>query len=299
MSIAGDDLLLDREAVVRAGRRGARVPWFGHWSVGRALLWIVLALLVALSTVAVTAPASLVDWGLKVGTGGRVRLADAAGSIWAGQGRVVLVDIATEAERDRQSTAVRGPASLPGVVIPGTVRWQIQPLPLLIGRLQATASHESMARPAEIAGTAQRLQISGGSLQLPNVSLARLGSPWSTVRPTTSLAVTWQPLVIENGRAAGKATLELRDVASALTPVRPLGAYRIDIDGSATAPTAIRMSSLEGPLRLSGEGNWTPRGGLRFTAYAEADESERLRLQSLLGLLGRREGTRTMIKIGA
>ena len=29
----------------------------------------------------------------------------------------------------------------------------------------------------------------------------------------------------------------LCDVASALTPVRPLGAYRIDIDGSATAPT--------------------------------------------------------------
>jgi general secretion pathway protein N len=178
------------------------------------------------------------------------------------------------------------------------VRWQIQALPLLIGRIQASASHESMARPAEISGTPQRLQVSAGALQLPSVSLARLGSPWNTVRPTTALGVTWQPLTIENGVTRGSASLELRDVASALTPVRPLGAYRIDVNATGSQ-TILSMSSLEGPLRLSGNGTFTPRHGLRFTAFAEADESERPRLQSLLGLLGTRDGTRTMIKIGA
>jgi len=278
-----------------ASRRGARVR---SWSVGRILLYAVLGLLVAVATMLVTAPASLVDLALERATDGRVRLADATGSIWNGQGRVVLVDVATIANRDQQAVAPRGPISLPGVVIPGTIRWEIAALPLVIGRLQASASHESMAKPALITGTASRLQVTGGSLQLPNVNLARLGSPWTTVRPTASLAVTWQPIVIEDGRFNGQAILELRDVASALTPVRPLGAYRIDIDGSG-ATSVIRMSSLDGPLRLSGQGTWTPAAGLRFTAYAEADEAERLRLQSLLGLLGRREGTRTMIKIGA
>ncbi|MGE0798082.1 MAG: type II secretion system protein N [Lautropia sp.] len=292
--MAGGEFSFDR---VPGDDRRVRVPWFGHWSVGRTLLWLLLAVLVAAAVILFTAPASLVDWGLKQVTAGRVRLADAAGSIWAGQGRIVLVDVLTERQRDEQGRSST-PASLAGVVIPGTVRWQIQPLPLLIGRLQATASHESMARPAEISGTAQRLSVSGGAMQLPSVSLARLGSPWSTVRPTTSLAVSWQPFAIENGIARGKAALELRDVASALTPVRPLGAYRIDIDGSGPQST-VAMTTLEGPLRLSGNGTFTPRTGLRFTAYAEADESERLRLQSLLGLLGPREGTRTMIKIGA
>lgn len=278
-----------------ASRRDARVR---AWGIGRILLYAVLGLAVALVTMLATAPASLVDWGLEQASGGRVRLADASGSIWAGQGRLVLVDVMTESDRDQRTRAARGPASLAGVVIPGTIRWHISVLPLLIGRLQASASHESMAKPVIISGTATRLQATGGSMQLPNVNLARLGSPWTTVRPIASLGVTWQPFVIDHGLFNGQATLELRDVASALTPVRPLGAYRIEIDGTG-ASSRIHMSSIDGPLRLSGDGTWTARGGLRFTAYAEADESERLRLQSLLGLLGRRDGSRTMIKIGA
>jgi len=279
--------------------RGARTSRGRRtWAIGRIVLYVLLGLLVAALTMLVTAPASLLDWGLKEATRGRVRLADASGSIWSGQGRVVLVDVLTEANRDRMAPQDRGLEALAGVVIPGNIRWEISPAPLLIGRLQASASHESMARPVSISGTFTRLQATGGSLQLPDVNLARLGSPWTTVRPTASLGITWQPLAIERGQFSGRATLDLRDVASALTPVRPLGAYRVDIDGTG-ANSTIRMRSIEGPLRLSGEGTWAAESGLRFTAYAEADESERLRLQSLLGLLGRREGTRTMIKIGA
>ncbi len=47
----------------------------------------------ALVTALVLAPASMADWGLKVATHGRVRLADASGSIWHGQGKVVLAAI--------------------------------------------------------------------------------------------------------------------------------------------------------------------------------------------------------------
>ena len=171
-------------------------------------------------------------------------------------------------------------------------------LPLLIGRVQVLARHDSMAQPVEISGTFARPRFSAGSIRLPNVSLSRLGSPWSTVQPTASLALSWEPFEIVNGKANGVASIELRDVASALTPVRPLGAYRLDIDGR-QADTMLNMSSIEGPLRLSGEGVFNPSHGLRFTAWAEVDESERLKLAPLVRLLGRQEGTRTMIKIGA
>ncbi len=284
--------------MARNARRTKTVSlsWFGPWSTGRILLWAFLALLVALVTMLSFAPASVADWGLKLATQGRVRLADASGSVWQGQGRVVLVDIAAEAERERQGKTEMLP--LPGVLIPGNIRWQIQVLPLFIGRLQVHARHESMNQPLEISGTFQSPRFSGGSIRLPDVNLSRLGSPWSTVQPTASLAVSWQPFEIVNGQAKGQATIELRDVASALTPVRPLGAYRLDIDGRQNDVT-LKMTSLEGPLRLTGDGLFNPRQGVRFTAWAEVDESERLKLQPLVSLLGRRDGSRTMIKIGA
>jgi general secretion pathway protein N len=80
--------------------------------------------------------------------------------------------------------------------------------------------------------------------------------------------------------------------------VRPLGAYRIEVIGSG-AQAQVRMNTLSGPLRLEGSGSWDARSGLRFTAEALAEGPERVRLQSLLGLLGRRDGERTIIKIGA
>ncbi|MDO4905256.1 MAG: type II secretion system protein N [Lautropia sp.] len=270
--------------------------WFGPWSAGRVVLWAGLALLVALVTILSFAPASVADWGLKLATQGRVRLADTAGSVWQGQGRVVLVDVAAEAERQRQGKSEMLP--LPGVLIPGNVRWQIHVLPLFIGRLQVQARHESMNQPLEVSGTFQSPRFSGGSIRLPDVSLARLGSPWSTVQPMAALAVSWQPFEIVEGKAKGLATVELRDVASALTPVRPLGAYRLEIDGRQDDVT-LKMTSLEGPLRLTGDGVFNPRQGVRFTAWADVDESERLKLQPLVSLLGRRDGNRTMIKIGA
>lgn len=250
----------------------------------------------ALLTLFTLAPASVADWALKVATQGRVRLADVSGSIWQGQGKVVLVDIAALQTREREQPDAVLP--LPGVLIPGAIRWNVQVLPLLIGRVQVNARHDSMNQPLEISGTFTRPRFSGGSIRLPDVNLSRLGSPWSTVQPTASLAVSWEPFEIIDGQARALAVIDLKDVASALTPVRPLGAYRLNIDAR-QKDVNLRMSSLEGPLRLSGEGVFNPGRGLHFTAWAEVDESERLKLQPLVRLLGRQDGTRTMIKIGA
>lgn len=104
--------------------KSVKPTWFGPWSKGRIALWTVLSLLVALVTALVLAPASMADWGLKVATHGRVRLADASGSIWHGQGKVVLVDVAALATREREKPDAVLP--LPGVLVPGTIRWDIQ-----------------------------------------------------------------------------------------------------------------------------------------------------------------------------
>ena len=83
-----------------------------------------------------------------------------------------------------------------------------------------------------------------------------------------------------------------------MSPVRPLGSYRIDAT-SAGPKTDLSLSTLAGPLRLTGSGQWSAGAGMRFTAEASADERERANLQGMLGLIGRREGDRVIIKIGA
>ena len=274
----------------------------GWW--GKALFAVAI-IVVVLVTWLLTAPATLADWALGKATAQRIRIADATGSIWNGKGRLVIVDV--DGERVRRERAADNPGTktsggellaLAGVPIPGTIAWKIDPWPLLLGRLEATARHDSMASPVTLTGNTQALQIGPGAMQLPSISLDRLGSPWSAVKPVGSLGVSWQQLRVARNGFEGKLVADLRDASSALTTVRPLGAWRLEVDAKGPAAD-LRMVPLEGPLRLSGSGNWTARGGLRFQAEAQADESERLRLQSLLGLLGRREGDRTIIRIGA
>jgi general secretion pathway protein N len=277
---------LARSGGVRGGR--LRRPSAG-WIVASVVAGLIAMLAVAL----VSAPASLADWALERTTHGRVRLADATGSLWAGRGRLVLADVVGS-----DAATQRTRLSVAGVVLPGAFRWELSPWPLLVGMLDARIEHDSMKQPVVVSGNTGELRISAGSLTLPPVDLDRLGSPWNTIRPTGTLTVSWENATLRRGRFDGQAAIELSEAASALTPVRPLGAYRIDIVGSG-ARAQVQMTTLSGPLRLEGSGTWDARSGLRFTAEAQADESERMRLQGLLGLLGRRDGDRTIIKIGA
>jgi general secretion pathway protein N len=250
--------------------------------------------LAAMTVLATQAPAGFVDLALDRVTQGRVRLAEASGTIWSGRGRIVFADV-LEAGAERRAGTV---ASVPGVVLPGRFGWTLSPWPLLVGVLDARIEHDSMRQPVLLTGRAGELRATPGSLQLPPVALDRLGSPWNTIRPTGALTLSWESVTLRSGRFEGRASIELQQAASALTPVRPLGAYRIDVVGSG-AQAQVKMNTLSGPLRLEGAGTWDARSGLRFTAEATAEEPERARLQPLLGLLGRREGERTIIKIVA
>lgn len=261
-------------------------------SLGWRIAAAVAGALAVIAVLATQAPASFVDVALARATQGRVRLAEASGTVWQGRGRVVLADI-VEVSTDRPVTA-----TVPGVVLPGVFGWRLSPWPLLVGVLDARIEHDSMREPVLLTGRAGELRATPGSLSLPPVALDRLGSPWNTIRPTGALTVSWDGVTLRSGRFDGRASIELRQAASALTPVRPLGAYRIEVVGSG-AQAQVRMITLSGPLRLEGSGSWDARSGLRFTAEALAEEPERARLQPLLGLLGRREGERTIIKIGA
>lgn len=253
--------------------------------------WAALAaagVVAAVAALLVSAPASLIDAALSHSSLGRVRLADADGSVWRGRGRIVLVDPA-QSQPDR--------LVLGGFALPGAVVWTLRPLPLVFGLVDATVAIEPMAEPVRISGNPTELRITAGSLDLPSAELARLGSPWNTIRPSAALSLRWQSLGIRDGVLDGRTVIELRDVASAMTQVRPLGTYRIAVDGNGRDVSLV-LSTLSGPLRLQGQGTWDRRAGVRFTAQARAEGADQVRLQSLLNLIGRREGDLTVVRIG-
>lgn len=269
----------------------------------RLLMAILLAVVAVLGTVVITAPARFLDPLLSRATHGRLRLAEPQGSIWNGSGRLVFTATATGVSGDASAQrgafdAGNGPQALDGIALPGRVRWTLRVLPLVVGMVDATFGLDGMAQPVRLQGSFGELRVGPGSLSLPSVELARLGSPWNSLRPSGALALQWEPLVMRQGRIDGDAVIDLRDAASALTPVRPLGSYRVNINGRG-ADANLQLSTLNGPLQLSGDGTWDARAGLRFEARAIAQGDDAERLRSFLGVIGRREGENTIIRIGA
>ncbi|MCL4746526.1 MAG: type II secretion system protein N [Burkholderiaceae bacterium] len=254
--------------------------------------WLSFALAAGVGAAAAAlsfAPAEFVGYALAEATRGRVHLADVSGTLWNGRARVVVADHLGAIGEDR--------IVVPGFAIPGQLRWTIRALPLVVGLVEASIGIDSMPAPVRLSGVPTELRVGAGRLDLSSAQLAGLGSPWNTIQPAGALAMNWDALTIRDGVLDGRANIELRDVASAMTPVRPLGSYRIDVAGNGRDVT-IALRTLSGALQLQGRGSWDRSAGLRFSADATAQGPQAQRLQSLLALIGRREGERTIIRIG-
>jgi general secretion pathway protein N len=250
-------------------------------------LLLLVALVLAAGLLMMRAPASWLDYAVSQATSGRLRLADSAGTVWSGQAKLVF------AQGGGETSALTG-----GVALPQAIHWNLEVLPLLTGRLLSEVRIEGMAQPVLLRGDWRSITGSAGAFELPSVTFDQIGSPWNTVQPQGKLSVRWQPFSIARGKFTGQAEVELASVSSALSTVKPLGHYKIVIQGQGEK-AQIAMNTVTGPLMLSGDGQWSANGGLRFLASAEASGEEKTRLQPLLGLIGRREGERTIIKIGA
>lgn len=255
--------------------------------IARALT-AMLIVSVALATALAIAPATWLDALAASLTQGRLRLAEANGTVWRGSGRLVWVDTGESAQTRM---------SLAGVALPGRVHWQIAPLPLLLGMVEATISFDGMAQPVALQGSWREMRLGNGRLDLPRIELAALGSPWNTVRPAGAMMLSWSNILLGPQRIEGGVIIELRNVASALSAVRPLGNYRIELQAQGTQAT-IAMRTLDGALTLTGEGSANPRG-FSFVARARPADASDTRLQGLLGLVGSRDGDQTVIRIGS
>ncbi len=252
----------------------------------RWLRWVVAALLAVLVTAVAALPAAWLVPLVEHQTGGRLSLGDPQGTLWRGSAFV---------------GAASGALDPLTPLFPGRFAWRLSPL-LLLGRVEAVVGNESaLALPVMVRGSWREWDISAASVLLPAERLAALGAPLNTVQPSGRMRLSWQALSLKHtGRGTlidGRMQLEMREIASSLSPVKPLGAYRMQFVWRGEE-AHITLNTLSGPLMLEGAGE-IGGGRLQFSGQAWAQEGQEQRLAVLLNLLGQRRqvGSRSVIAL--
>jgi len=247
---------------------------------------LISAIVAVLLTVLAFLPAAWMSVLLENQTGGRFSLGDAQGSLWHG-------------------SAFLGGAPGAGVAVapllPGRFAWRLSPL-VLAGQVDAELSNpEALSQAVRINGGWSAWTVSPGAISVPAERLAALGAPLNTLQPSGRMTLSWQRLqMAREGRAiaiTGAMQLALDDIASRLSPIKPLGAYKLALDWHGQQ-AQLQLTSTQGPLLLTGSGR-LEQGKMRFSGRAQAEAGQEERLANLLNLLGQRrsEGGKDYISL--
>ena len=241
----------------------------------RAVLWLLTIALSVAATLLVFFPATWLGALVEQQTGGRLTLGDAQGTLWRGSAFV---------------GGAAGGNSPVTPLLPGRFSWRISPL-ALVGMVDLQLENsQALTQPVTFKGSWKQWQLSPSALLLPAEGLAGLGAPLNTVAPSGSMRLSWTGLELALVDRAvsinGRTTLEMTDMASRLSSLRPLGSYALVLDWHGQQ-AALTLDSVKGPLLLSGHGSLN-QGRLQFSGQAEAAQGYEDQLANLLNLLGQR-----------
>lgn len=232
-------------------------------------------------------PASWLGSALERGSGGRALLLETTGTVWHGTGRPAL---RSGGQTDDESVRA----------FPGPVEWRFAGLALLPLRMRLELSGPAVfAAPVVLdIGATGPVALTAGRMALPVAVFDGIGAPFNTLRLGGRLDATWGELTWARGLPQGPLSLEWSDARSALSPVAPLGAYRLDLRPDENG-FALTLATLQGPLTIEGSGNWQRSGRFGFTGRASAAAEQRAQLQPLMNMLGPSRPDGVALRIGS
>jgi general secretion pathway protein N len=257
-----------------------------RWAIGGALAGGLVA--------AITyAPASWLADALFELSGERLLLADAQGSVWTGQAVVVLAG---------------GPGSRDASALPGRLQWKLRPSwrGMTLRARQACCLNGELKlelRPALSGFTLLLPPRPDGIGRWPARWLSGIGTPFNTLQLGGTLQLATPSLLtlqVVQGRArlSGTADLTLQGISSRMSPLDQLGSYKLLVRGEEGGGGAqLNLQTLDGALRLAGDGQWTG-ARLRFRGQADAAPGQEGALANLLNIIGKRQGALAVISIG-
>jgi len=219
-------------------------------------------------------------------TAGRLTLGDAQGTLWRGSAFI---------------GGAPGGSDPVTPLLPGRFSWRLSPM-VLLGQVDAGLENTAaLSQPVSVTGSWSQWQISPAAVSLPAERLAALGAPLNSIQPSGQMRLSWEPLQLarQGGKIemSGAMNLEMNDIASRLSPVKPLGTYNLALDWRGQE-ASVTLKTAKGPMLLSGSGMFA-NGHLQFSGKAETEAGQEERLANLLNLLGqrRREGDKDVIAL--
>lgn len=252
------------------------------WSITGALIGACFALVTQ-------APASWLANAISNASQNRFLLQNAQGTVWRGSAIALLAD------------------GNQGMPLPSRLHWDFasgfdRSLMRLVMRAQIKSeccTPEPLQLAVSIGWQGLRIDVANQQSQWPAHWLVGLGSPWNTVQPEGSMQLRTENLIWQSNegipKIQGAAELTLSQLATPLSTLRPLGTYRLRVQGGDTM--AVSLATLEGGLQLSGNGQWAS-GRLRFKGEARAQPAFEAALSNLLNILGQRQGAISIMELG-
>lgn len=214
-------------------------------------------------------PASLLSLPLLRATGERWQFSGAQGTVWQGKTQLVYVG-------DK------------GEVLPmSRIGWHFQPKALLSGR--AIWLLESDGQDGKLEWGWGGVEVNGVNLTLPVAALANLSKTWQAARLGGDLQVKIGQFSRKGGQLNGNLHVSWLGAASPLSPLSPFGSYQLEVNG-AGAGVSLNVTTLDGPLNLSGQGQWQPGAAFALAGSADSPPEKYDALKPLMLMLGKPSG---------
>ncbi len=245
----------------------------------RAIVLVVGAALISLALL-IMAPASLIDGRLDALSAGRLRLANASGTLWNGAGDVRVLP---------------GNTGIP-------VSWRIDAWPLLWGELRGTLSGiDDAAPPASFMLSARESTVRNVAVALPAGALLRAaGAPVALATAGGNVSVRISELTRRGERIDGQlalrwdqATLQAALIGPRPSPRIALGDVRFDGTGQGSG-IAGTLANAGGEVEISGAVSASVDGAARVDVLvrprAGVDAERSGAIGGALAAIGRPDG---------
>jgi len=239
------------------------------------LLWLSAGLISALLTLLAFLPSSWLVPMIEAQFGGRIAVADAQGTLWQGSAFIG----AAASSRDAVTP-----------LLPGRFFWQLSPK-LLLGQVELSLINPAaLSQPLQVTGNWWQWQLQRCAIALPAERLTALGAPMNTLQPSGNMLLSWSSLQlahqIDGIHLSGLMTLDLLNMSSRLSALKPLGSYRMTFTWH-QQQAELSLATISGAMLLDGSGKLT-NGHLQFSGNAQAAQGQEENLANLLNLLGQR-----------